>query len=292
MRLVIQEELFGPEQYTRLCSICRGEFPRSAEFFPDGRCNDGMASFCRKCAHLRAQLSSFAKNMDTKLSQANLLEKICKECGERKPLRKFYMSSHSQDGKTSSCKNCMDENYNLKQKRKHHPDGKSVYFIQDSRNNRVKISSGSNPYLDLENLQQGSSETLHILASFETSQDETADTIVNTLQSLFQTHHSGNGWFEMVPSLGQYISLIQHGDAEKAKLLLSPIENSRNDSLSKTASKGGEDGPVSVEGQNFPDISAAAQVTGYTFEKLKEHLQNTDKSRTPATVKQKKQFDR
>ena len=186
----------------------------------------------------------------------------------------------------------MDEHYNLKQKRKHHPDGNSVYFIQDSRNNRVKISSGSNPYLDLENLQQGSSETLHILASFETSQDESADTIVNTLQSLFQTHHSGNGWFEMVPSLGQYISLIQHGDTEKAKLLLSPIENSRNDSLSKTASKGGEGGAVSVEGQNFPDISAAAQVTGYTFEQLKEHLQNTDKSRTPATVKQKKQFNR
>jgi len=238
MRSVIQEELFGQEQYTRLCSICRGEFPRSVEFFPDGRCNDGMASFCRKCTHLRVQLKSSAKKIGSNFSQVNLLEKVCTECSERKPLRDFYMSSHSQDGKTSSCKNCIDDNYNLKQKRKHHPDGESVYFIQDSRSKRVKISSGRNPILDLKYLQQGSSETLHILASFETSHEESANKIVSTLQSLFQTHHSGNGWFDMVPSLSQYISLIKHGDSEKAKLLLSPIENSRNNSLSKTISKG------------------------------------------------------
>ena len=135
-------------------------------------------------------------------------------------------------------KKCIDESYDLKQKRKHHPDGESVYFIQDSRNKRVKISSGSNPYLDLENMQQGSSENLNILASFEISHEESADNIVSTLQSLFHSHHSGNGWFEMVPSLAQYISLIKHGDSEKAKLLLSPIENSESNSLSKTVSKG------------------------------------------------------
>ena len=173
----------------------------------------------------------------TKFSQASLLEKVCKDCGETKLLRDFYMSSHSQDGKTSSCKNCIDENYDLKQKRKLHPDGESVYFIQDAKNKRVKISFGSNPYLDLENMQQGSSETLHILASIETSPEESADNIVSTLQSLFQTHHSGNGWFDMVPSLAQYISLIKHGDSEKSKLLLKPIENSGNNYLSKTVSK-------------------------------------------------------
>ena len=189
MRSLIQEELFGPEQYTRLCSFCRGEFPRSAEFFPDGRCNDGMASFCRKCAHLKVQLKSSAKNIGTKFSQGNLLDKVCKECNERKSLREFYMSSHSKDGKTSSCKNCMDENYHLKHKRINHSEGESVYFIQDSRNKRVKISSGINPHFDLDNLQQGSSETLHILASFKTSHFESADKIVCILQSLFQTHH-------------------------------------------------------------------------------------------------------
>ena len=92
--------------------------------------------------------------------------------------------------------------------------------------------------MDLRNMQQGSSESLNILASFETSHEESAENIVSTLQSLFQTHHSGNGWFDMVPSLAQYISLIKHGDSEKAKLLLSPIENSGNNTLSKTLSKG------------------------------------------------------
>ena len=76
MRSVFQEELFGPDQYTRLCSFCRGEFPRSVEFFPDGHCNDGMASFCRKCAHLKVQLKSSAKNIGTKFSNDYTLNLI------------------------------------------------------------------------------------------------------------------------------------------------------------------------------------------------------------------------
>ena len=145
------------------------------------------------------------------------------------------MSSHTQDGKTSSCKSCMDEYYNLSQKRSYLPERKSVFFIQDSRNKRIKISSGSNPYIELQKLQQGSSESLHILASFETSQEESAENIASSLQSLFETHHSGNGWFELVPSLEQYICLIKKGDTEKAKLLLSPIKNSGGNYLSKTS---------------------------------------------------------
>ncbi len=105
------------------------------------------------------------------------------------------------------------------------------------KNKRVKFYSGKNPYLDLKNLQQGSSETLQILASFETSDEESAENIVFTLQNLFQTHHSGNGWFDMVPSLAQYICLIKKGDSEKAKLLLSPIETSDNIYLSNNTSK-------------------------------------------------------
>jgi len=239
MRSVFQEELFGPEQYTRLCSFCRGEFPRSIEFFPDGRCNDGMASFCRKCSHLRLKLKSSAKKMVTKFTPEDLLEKTCKECDEVKSLREFYMTSHSQDGKTSSCKNCMDENYNLIQKRKHSHDSQFVYFIHDSKNKRVKISSGSNPYLELEKLQKDTSETLNILASFETGYDESADNIVGTLHTLFQTHQVGNRWFDMVPSLEQYINLVKNGESEKAKLLLSPIEYALNEFYSKTATKRG-----------------------------------------------------
>tara|TARA_B100000945_G_scaffold119119_1_gene94765 strand:+ start:2007 stop:2726 length:720 start_codon:yes stop_codon:yes gene_type:complete len=237
MRSIIQEELFGPEQYTRLCSFCRGEFPRSVEFFPEGHCNDGMASFCRKCSHIRIQLNSSENNNSIKTSQINIHEKLCKECDERKPLRDFYMSSHTQDGKTSSCRKCIDEHFNMRQKRKDLPGTNYVFFIQDSRNKRVKISSGNNPYIELQNLQQGSSESLHILASFETGLDESAENMASSLQSLFQTHHSGNGWFDLVPSLDQYIYLIKNGDSEKAKLLLSPINDFSENYLSNTASK-------------------------------------------------------
>jgi len=99
MRSAIQEELFGPEQYTRLCSMCRGEFPRSPEFFPPGRCQDRLASFCRKCANVRAQVRQAPKETERRLSQMNLLEKSCEGCGTIKSLREFYMSSHSHDGK-------------------------------------------------------------------------------------------------------------------------------------------------------------------------------------------------
>ena len=71
MRSAIQEELFGPEQYTRLCSMCRGEFPRSPEFFPPGRCQDRLASFCRKCANVRAQFWQATKETERRLSQMN-----------------------------------------------------------------------------------------------------------------------------------------------------------------------------------------------------------------------------
>ncbi len=131
----------------------------------------------------------------------------------------------------------MDEHFNMRQKRKDLPGTNYVFFIQDSRNKRVKISSGNNPYIELQNLQQGSSESLHVLASFETGLDESAENMASSLQSLFQTHHSGNGWFDLVPSLEQYIYLIKNGDSEKAKLLLSPINDFSENYLSNTASK-------------------------------------------------------
>ena len=68
MRSAIQEELFGAEQYTRLCSMCRGEFPRSTEFFPEGRCKDEMTSYCRKCENVRAQTQLTSKESETGIS--------------------------------------------------------------------------------------------------------------------------------------------------------------------------------------------------------------------------------
>ena len=237
MRSAIQEELFGPEQYTRLCSMCRGEFPRSPEFFPPGRCQDRLASFCRKCANVRAQFRQATKETERKLSQMNLLEKSCEGCGTIKSLREFYMSSHSHDGKTSTCKNCIDAKSSERQMRQQRLGDLAwaVYFIQDSRNNRVKIGSCDDPYVALETLQKGSSETLHLLASHEAGQKESAENIESTLHSLFQTHYTGHGWFEMVPSLEQYISLIQQEDYDKAEILLHPMGNTQNKVASKTA---------------------------------------------------------
>ena len=290
MRSAFQEELFGSEQYTRLCSICRGEFPRSSEFFPEGRCQDTMASYCRKCANVRAQTQRSSKESQTEVSTLYSLEKSCTECGEIKQLREFYMSSQLHDGKTTACKNCTNEKYKEREIRQQQLAELewAVYFIQDSRNNRVKIGSSDDPELALSSLQEGSSETLHLLANHESGEKDTAEMIVDSLHCLFQTHHTGNGWFEMVPSLEQYISLIQHGDFEKAEILLYPIENTENKSSLKPVQKESIEGVVIVDGHSFPSISAASNATGYTAEQLKKYLQNSADSNSPLNLKLQK----
>jgi hypothetical protein len=290
MRSAFQEELFGSEQYTRLCSICRGEFPRSSEFFPEGRCQDTMASYCRKCANVRAQTQRSSKESQTEISTLYSLEKSCTECGEIKQLREFYMSSQLHDGKTTACKNCTNEKYKEREIRQQQLAELewAVYFIQDSRNNRVKIGSSDDPELALSSLQEGSSETLHLLANHESGEKDTAEMIVDSLHCLFQTHHTGNGWFEMVPSLEQYISLIQHGDFEKAEILLYPIENTENKSSLKPVQKESIEGVVIVDGHSFPSISAASNATGYTAEQLKKYLQNSADSNSPLNLKLQK----
>jgi len=290
MRSAFQEELFGSEQYTRLCSICRGEFPRSSEFFPEGRCQDTMASYCRKCANVRAQTQRSSKESQTEISTLYSLEKSCTECGEIKQLREFYMSSQLHDGKTTACKNCTNEKYKEREIRQQQLAELewAVYFIQDSRNNRVKIGSSDDPELALSSLQEGSSETLHLLANHESGEKDTAEMIVDSLHCLFQTHHTGNGWFEMVPSLEQYISLIQHGDFEKAEILLYPIENTENKSSLKPVQKESLEGVVIVDGHSFPSISAASNATGYTAERLKKYLQNSADSNSPLNLKLQK----
>ena len=287
MRVTNQEELFGAEQYTRLCSICRGEFPRSSEFFPAGRCHDGLASFCRKCANVRTQERLSVKIPETRLSQLYLLKKSCEICGKTKLLSEFYMTSKSHDGKTASCKNCLDANNSERQVRQQRFGDLAwgVYFIQNSRNNRVKIGSCNDPFLALETLQKVSSETLHLLANHEAGQKEIAENIESTLHYLFQTHYAGNGWFEMVPSLKQYISLVQHGDYEKTEILLHPMKNIQKDSSAKSALKERAVETIVVEGQSFPSISAAANATGRTPEQLEKYLQDTEDPSNPATSK-------
>ena len=72
-----------------------------------------------------------------------------------------------------------------------------------------------------------------------------------------------------------------------AEALKLSLDQFRFPYYSKTAPKGGEGGGVTVDGQNFPNISATAQVTGYTFEQLKEHLQSNEKGSTDVVAKKK-----
>jgi hypothetical protein len=249
-----------------------------------------MASYCRKCANVRAQTQRSSKESQTEISTLYSLEKSCTECGEIKQLREFYMSSQLHDGKTTACKNCTNEKYKEREIRQQQLAELewAVYFIQDSRNNRVKIGSSDDPELALSSLQEGSSETLHLLANHESGEKDTAEMIVDSLHCLFQTHHTGNGWFEMVPSLEQYISLIQHGDFEKAEILLYPIENTENKSSLKPVQKESLEGVVVVDGHSFPSISAASNATGYTAEQLKKYLQNSADSNSQLTPKLQK----
>ena len=132
---IIQGELFNIVNYTFLCSICRGEFPRSIEFFPTGRCGDKLSSFCRKCSSLNKKRDINFKEIENNSEHFCLPNKTCEECGETKEIRKFYMSSHTIDGKTEACKKCIDEIYVERKVRQESFRNFSwvVYFIQDSR---------------------------------------------------------------------------------------------------------------------------------------------------------------
>jgi len=222
MSSAIQEELFGNEYFTRSCSKCGGEFPRSIEFFPKGHCKDKMSSFCRKCSNLIVQKEILEENIKDQFLQISLHKKTCDECGDTKELREFYMSSKSYDGKTSACKNCFDLKYDESEiyQRSFDDFVWTVYFIQDSRNQRVKIGSSQDPIQTLNILQEGSSVKLSLLAYYDLGSKKSSEISVNSLMSLFETHHTGNCWFEMVPSLEQFITLIQSGDNEGTKILL------------------------------------------------------------------------
>ena len=96
------------------------------------------------------------------------------------------MSSQFHDGKTSACKKCIDEKHEESEIRQRRLAGFewAVYFIQDSRNNRVKIGSSDDPEQSLSTLQEGSSETLHMLAKQDSGEKDKADMIVNALHCL------------------------------------------------------------------------------------------------------------
>ena len=223
MEKIFQGELFDILEYTFLCRECRLGLPRSIEFFPAGRCKDKLSSVCRKCSN------SFKKiNSDYKKSEI-LFSKKCEECMKTKELTQFYMLSYTHDGKTKTCKKCIDDRspeYQIRQKYFRNFSW-SVYFIQDSRNYRVKIGLTDNPEKTLSELQRGSSERLTILAIYDLVEKDKAWNEVKSLRLFFHSNHKGNDWFEMTFSLEHYISLINSSKYKKENMIIFPLEKNK-----------------------------------------------------------------
>ena len=93
----------------------------------------------------------------------------------------------------------------------------AVFFIQDSRNFRVKIGSSIDPYQSFDALQQASSVDLRLLAVLEGGTQSQAEARERELHRQFNSYHEGNGWFECVTVLQQYITLIQQQTDEKSQ---------------------------------------------------------------------------
>ncbi len=110
----VQEEFFSPEQFTRICSRCRRELPRTRSFFPEGRSNDGMSSVCRQCTQFKLPQSRKPSPEDFQHQERNV--KPCSDCGLIKPLNEFFMDSQTVDGKARSCKSCSTSDFRQRSK--------------------------------------------------------------------------------------------------------------------------------------------------------------------------------
>ena len=139
----------------------------------------------------------------------------------------------------------------------------AVFFIQDSRNFRVKIGNCKDPYQSLNELQQASSVNLRLLAVLEGESQTQSEARERELHQQFSACHEGNGWFECVTVLQQYISLIQRQNDVKSQtgIKTPPMRTQPRRKRSHPQA-------VLVEGQLFPSLSAASAATGYSKEQL------------------------
>ena len=261
----IQEELFSPEQYTRICSRCRREFPRTRSFFPEGRTKDGMSSVCRQCTQFKVPGNGRSSSELFQLSEKTV--KLCADCGMMKPLTDYFMDSHTVDGKARWCKSCSDMRYQAAQKRREDlgSEAWAVFFIQDTRNFRVKIGCSTDPYQSFNALQQASSVNLRLLVVLEGGTQSGAETKERELHRQFAACHEGNGWFECVTMLQQYISLIQQQSRDQSQ-----SEFKNPPMRAKPRRKRSHPQAIRVEGQVFPSFSAASAATGYSLEQIEK----------------------
>ena len=193
------------------------------------------------------------------------------------------MDSQTVDGKARSCKSCSDQRFQAAQQRRERfgTQAWAVFFIQDSRNFRVKIGSSIDPYQSFDALQQASSVDLRLLAVLEGGTQSQAEARERELHRQFNSYHEGNGWFECVAVLQQYITLIQQQTDEKSQ-----TEFRTPPMRTQPRRKRSHPQAVRVEGQLFPSFSAASAATGYTAEQLEQLGAKPNLSAEPAEKEQ------
>ena len=199
----IQEELFGLEHTTRPCARCRQELPRTPDFFPAGSCRDGYSSFCRKCSQSSPEPVAPPDNL--RLLDP-MREKRCETCRQVRSLQEFFMDSRSQDGKSWVCKSCgagMPARVALE------TNQTAIGFIQDTRNQRVKVIISRNLRDTLGQLQDGASVPLQLLAVERLESPDEAEDRFMAYQELLQADHVFNNWYASSRTLGRILASLR-----------------------------------------------------------------------------------
>lgn len=91
------------EAASKVCSKC-GERKPLEEFDRERKVSDGRRSYCKACRRRRA----LEQRQELEAGRRDLpyAAKVCKQCGELKPLAEFYRCSNCPDGHQAHCKAC------------------------------------------------------------------------------------------------------------------------------------------------------------------------------------------
>lgn len=89
------------ERLTKVCTGCKEELQRSAF----GKTQKGIKSLCKPCEKKYYAAKSAAPIPE------GVTSKVCKGCGDDKPLDGFYRQRLGKHGRTSKCKECFKKEY-------------------------------------------------------------------------------------------------------------------------------------------------------------------------------------
>ena len=200
-----QAELFGADQYLRPCGECRNPCPRTLDFFPEGRCSDGLSTLCRKCAQGKSEAVPAPKPIVLEV-------RTCEDCGESRSIQQFYMDAKGRGGKSWVCKWCKDR----QKKPVSSPETPFLLsFIQDARNQRVRLDVSTDPLALLAQLQEGASVPLRLLATQGFATQAQAEAQQESLMQCFEQQQVYGHWLENSDLLTRWIDGIQPAVPQK-----------------------------------------------------------------------------